>query len=207
MLWRFDGRICGLGTTSGLRVVVGIWDAGPFGSFADAMVEDPSGQRTLVAPTQEVADFVGSTYTFDETHVTPIALEHGPGWWRIDSTQLTVRWALGRRAAVGHLLRLVPEPLGRRESWARFCDPIARRVMPGVRTHGSAGNGRTEWYAARDAWTVEAAQITFRGQPAGDLAPIDPPVRFGFGSAPRTPTHTTLSSFIRDERGPERIED
>ena len=36
---RFDGRIAGVGSGSGVRLVVGRWDAGPWGPFADVMVE------------------------------------------------------------------------------------------------------------------------------------------------------------------------
>jgi hypothetical protein len=69
--------------------------------------------------------------------------------------------------------------------------------MPGVRTHGSAGQGRTEWYAASDAWHVASATVAWDGVDLGPLCPVDPPVRFGFGSAPRTPTLTRVTSFIR----------
>lgn len=196
MLSRFDGRICGLGTTSGLRVVVGIWSQSPLGSFADAMVETPQGHRVLLAPSEQVAAFVAATYSFDEVLVTPVAIEQGEDWWRLDSTVLTASWTLGERSWIGHVLRLVPAPVRTARWWARLCDPVARRLMPGVRTYGTAGGGRTEWYAARDAWTVRSARVTFRGEPAGALAPLDPPVRFGFGSAPRVPTHTALSSFV-----------
>src|SRR5690606_39583710 len=41
---RFRGRIAGWGTASGTRVVVGRWDASPFGAFADVMVERPDGE-------------------------------------------------------------------------------------------------------------------------------------------------------------------
>ena len=35
---RFEGQIAGLGSTSGVRVVVGHWARSPFGAFTDAMV-------------------------------------------------------------------------------------------------------------------------------------------------------------------------
>ena len=37
---RFTGRIAGVGSASGVRIVVGRWDDGPWGPFADVMVED-----------------------------------------------------------------------------------------------------------------------------------------------------------------------
>ena len=67
---RFRGAIAGVGSTSGVRVVVGRWDESPYGAFADVMVETVSGHRVLLAPTAEVADFVatdvrhGSTQRF-----------------------------------------------------------------------------------------------------------------------------------------------
>lgn len=191
---RFDGHIVGLGTTSGTRVVVGMWDRSPYGRFADAMVERPDGHRVLLAPDERVADLVSRTYSFDDVRVVPVALVG----WGIDAGPLSARWTPGTRAPIGWLLQAVPAPVGRLELFARCCDPVARRVMPGVRTHGSAGHGRTEWYAASDAWRVESATTTWDGVDLGPLAPVDPPVRFGFGSAPRTPTLTRVTSFIRE---------
>ena len=194
MTQRFDGHIVGLGTSSGTRVVVGIWDRSPHGRFADAMVEHPDGHRTLLAPDPWVADLVSTTYTFDDVQVVPVTTDG----WSIAAGPLRARWNPGARVPVGYLLRGVPRGIGHLEAWARFCDPIARRVMPGVRTHGTAGNGRTEWYAASDAWRVTACEVSWDGHDLGPLAPVDPPVRFGFASAPRNPTLSRVTSFIRD---------
>lgn len=194
MTQRFEGHIVGLGTTGGTRVVVGIWDQSPHGRFADAMVERADGHRILLAPDEWVADLVSTTYSFDDVRIVPVEV----AGWSITAGPLRARWNPGARVPVGYLLRCVPRPIGHLEAWARFCDPIARRVMPGVRTHGTAGNGRTEWYAASDAWRVTSAEVTWDGQDLGSLAPVDPPVRFGFASAPRTPTLSRVTSFIRD---------
>ncbi len=192
MLLHFDGHIVGLGTTSGTRVVIGIWSDSPFGHFADAMVEHACGHRTLLAPDDDVADLVASTYTFDEVRIVPVSTSG----WSIDAGPLRASWEPDGRAPVGHLLRLVPRPVAQARTWARWCDPLARLVMPGVSTYGSAGHGRTEWYAARDAWHVRSARVSWDGDDLGPLADVDPPVRFGFGSAPRRPTLTRLSSFV-----------
>ena len=37
--------------------MVGRWPTSPFDAFADVMHEAPDGVRTLLAPTQQVADF------------------------------------------------------------------------------------------------------------------------------------------------------
>ena len=46
----FGGHIAGLGTTSGVRMVIGMWSESPFGRFADVMVETADGQRTPAGP-------------------------------------------------------------------------------------------------------------------------------------------------------------
>jgi hypothetical protein len=49
---------------------------------------------------------------------------------------------------------------------------------------------------------VVSADGAWRGADLGGLAPVDPPVRFGFGSAPRTPALTRLVTTVveRDAR-------
>jgi hypothetical protein len=188
----FTGHIAGVGTSSGTRVVLGLWDETPFGPVADAMVEEPSGHRTLVAPDQDLADFIATTYAFDEVLVEPVARQG----WAVRSEHLDVRVVPGRSTAVGRLLRLVPAKVGRTRRWARTIDPLARVAMPGVRTHGTAGNGRVEWYSARGVRRIEAVDATWRGVDLGTLAPVAPPVRFGFASAPRAPSLTALTSYV-----------
>ncbi|MDX6277225.1 MAG: hypothetical protein QOJ72_1353, partial [Nocardioidaceae bacterium] len=78
------------------------------------------------------------------------------------------------------------------------CNPVASRLMPGVQTYGSAGGGRTEWYAARDVRRLVTASATWEGDDLGALAPVIPAVRFGFASSPAQPTVTTLTSYVRD---------
>lgn len=195
---RFTGHIAGIGTRSGTRLVLGMWDETPMGSFADAMIEDASGHRTLVAPREEVADFIAATYSFDEIVIAPVALTRSPAAWYLTSDDLDVAFAPGRRLWMSPLLLAVPPPLRRTAGWARVCSPIASRLMPGVQTFGTAGSGRTEWYAARDVRGVDSASARWRGEDLGALAPLTPPVRFGFASAPARPSLTALTSYVRE---------
>ena len=80
---RFTGEICGFGTASGTRVVIGRWPRSPFGSFADAMVERPDGHRTFIAPDETVAAYVTAVYAFDDLVVAPVATERGAGSLRL----------------------------------------------------------------------------------------------------------------------------
>ena len=88
--YRFNGHILGVGSSSGVRVVVGMWADSPFGAFADAMVEDHRGHRILVAPSAQVAQFVAQTYAFDETRVEPFHAERTPHTLEVVSSSLTL---------------------------------------------------------------------------------------------------------------------
>ena len=198
---RFVGAIAGAGSTSGVRLVVGRWLESPLGTFADVMVEDAAGHRTLLAPSPGVADFVAQTYAFDEVVQVPVAVAedrgpHGRGWRVTAGGVLSLRLGIGRRAPLGWLLRAVPEPVATSTWWAGAVDPVARTVLRGVRTRGAALEGRREWYGATDLHRVTSLSGTWRGTDLGDLAPVDPPCSFGFSSTPRTPGLTRVVTTV-----------
>lgn len=197
---RFQGQITGLGSTSGVRVVVGRWADSPLGPFADVMVEDAAGRRFLLAPRPDIADYVSSTYGFDEVVLGPVAVSVVGTAWRVSAPGLEVEFALGARTGIGRLLRLVPRPLAAAPVWLALISPIARLLLKGVSTRGSAGGGRTEFYGASDVHAVTALSGQWHGQSMGELADVHPPVRFGFGSTPRRPTVTALVTTIRERR-------
>ena len=85
---------------------------------------------------------------------------------------------------LGWLLRAVPRPVATSTAWASLVDPVARVVMRGVRTRGTALEGRREWYGATDLRSVTSLAGSWRGVPLGTLADVDPPCRFGFSSTP-----------------------
>ena len=205
---RFDGWIAGLGTSGGLRVVIGHWPTSPLGAFTDVMVERPDGHRILLAPDEGVAEFVGATYTFDETRLGAVAHEEfgaheGFGHChRVVTDDLQVTLRVGGRPALGWLLRAVPSRLAAAPRWIAALDAIARRVLPGVRTVGTAGGGRTEYYGARDLHRVVDAAVTFEGRDQGALGPVRPPVHFGFGSTPTAPSLVRITTLIRRDDQP-----
>ena len=196
---RFDGWIAGLGTSAGLRVVVGHWPRSPFGAFTDVMVEQADGHRVLLAPSSEVAGFVAATYLFDDVRVAPVRAQVDGTRWQVDAAPLVLGFTVGARPPLGLLLRAVPRPLAMSRLWISAVDLVARRVLPGVRTRGSAGSGRQEYYAALDLHGVTAATTFWSGVDQGDLAPVTPPVRFGFGSTPSTPSLTRVVTLVERE--------
>lgn len=198
MIARFDGWIAGLGTSAGLRAVVGHWPRSPLGPFTDVMVERADGHRVLLAPSREVAEYVGTTYTFDEVRIGPVRATVARSGWRVDAAPLDLEFTVGGRTAVGRLLRAVPRRLATHPRWVAAIDVAARAVLPGVRTRGSAGGGRREFYAALDLHGLASARVRWEGADQGALAPVAPPVRFGFGSTPRTPSLTRLVTLVED---------
>jgi len=196
VLDRFDGSISGLGTPAGLRVVVGHWPRSPLGSFTDVMVERPDGHRMLLAPSQVVAEFVSSTYTFDEVVLGPVEHVARGDRRQVTAGPLECAWTIGGRVAWGYLLRAVPGPLQTNRRWVAALDVVARRVLPGVRTVGSAGQGRREYYCARDLHRITDAVVRWEGVDQGGLARVEPPVRFGFASTPAAPGHTRITTLI-----------
>jgi hypothetical protein len=194
---RFSGAIAGVGSTSGLRFVVGRWVESPLGQFADVMVEDARGHRTLLVPSDDVAEFVTQTYEFDEVCQTPVSVEVTDAGWDVRAgDHLAAYLTLGRRMPLGWLLRAVPSRVATSTTWASLVDPVARVALRGVRTRGVALEGRREWYGATDLRRVTALSGTWRDTALGHLADVDPPCRFGFSSTPTSPSVTQVVTTV-----------
>ena len=192
---RFDGWILGVGTSSGTRVVVGHWPRSPFGPVSDVMVEHADGHRLLLAPQPAVAEFIATTYTFDQITLGPVTVGRpDPVSWIVTAGPLNLHAHTGRRSSLGWLLHALPARLAAAPAWVGLMDLPAR--LAGLRTRGTAGNGRTEWYGVHDLHTVAELTATWSGSPLGTLAPIRPPVSFGFASVPPTPSLTRVTTTI-----------
>lgn len=193
---RFSGEILGVGTTARMRVVVGNWTVSPYGPFADVMVERADGHRILLAPTQQIAEYVASTYSFDEVREVAVEVERCGDRLSAVARPLQLRVRLGRRTPIGWALHLLPDAVTAQTWFCKLGDPFARVLLPGVRTHGSAGQGRYEYYGAHDVRAVASLTASWDGHPLGDLTPVTPTPRFGFSSTPRRPTLTRVTTTI-----------
>lgn len=195
----FTGTITGVGSSSGTRVVVGHWHRSPLGAFADAMIETADGHRVLVAPREDVADLVASTYAFDEVRVEPVECVAVPTWLTFASSSLRIAVGVGRRTPLGWALRAVPRPLATAPAWTVVTDPAARVLQRGVRTRGRTGAGpgaRREWYGATDHHRVGSLAGWWEDAPLGMLAAVAPPTSFGFSSSPVVPSRTDVVSTV-----------
>ncbi|MEE6272051.1 hypothetical protein V2J56_01665 [Georgenia sp. MJ206] len=201
---RFHGHIAGVGTEEGTRFVVGVWDRSPLGAFADVMVERPDGRRILLAPDERVARFVAGTYRFDEVHQVPVRVSRPAGAargtpggdWSVRAGPLEATFGVGGGTALGRLLRLQPPGVSLTRGWALAVSPLARLVLPGVRTVGTAGGGRREWYSARHEHRIVTVRAAWDGNDLGGLRPVSPPPAFGFSSTPARPSLVRVVSTV-----------
>jgi hypothetical protein len=194
---RFCGEIVGVGSRSGVRIVAGRWQSSPLAAFADAMVETADGHRILLAPSPQVAEFVATTYTFDSVRIEDVRVDETPdGNWSVRSASLVLDVAFGGRTRLGQLLRLVPPRIAESPAWCTVTDPVARVALRGVRTRGSAGGGRQEWYGATDHRAVTGLSGSFDGADLGELQPVLPAPRFGFSSTPAAPSITQVVTTV-----------
>jgi hypothetical protein len=111
--------------------------------------------------------------------------------------QLQATMTVGQRGWLGLLLRTVPRLVATAPAWAALVDPLVRAMLPGVRTRGSAGGGRREWYGAWDLHPLVSVTASWRGTDLGGMTDVFPPVRFGFGSAPRRPSVVRLTTTVQ----------
>jgi hypothetical protein len=194
--WIFDGHIAGIGTASGLRAVIGIWQDSPFGTFSDVMVQQPSGHRLLLAPSPEVADFIAVTYSFDEVRVVDVSAVLAERALTVDAGPLSIQAVTGARTYLGSALRAVPRRLAVHPRWLSAVSPLASMAAPGARTYGTARSGRAEFYGVTDLHHVTSAVVSWEGADAGTLAPIRPAVTFGFSSVPPRPSLARVRTTV-----------
>lgn len=192
----FSGHIAGFGTGAGVRLVVGTWAVSPFGAFTDVMVQTADDERVLLAPTSEVAEFVASTYLFDRIVVAPVCADLSERRLIVTAPEMQAAVSIGGPAPIDWLLRLVPPRVATAPWWLRAIDPVAAVLVPGVHTAGSAGNGRREYYGVRRSHRIEAVSGRFAGRDLGGVAPLLPPVGFGFSSAPPAPQIVAVTTTI-----------
>jgi hypothetical protein len=197
---RFTGWIAGFGTASGHRVVVGRWPRSPYGVVTDVMIEDPTGHRTLYAPTPQLAEFLSANYGFHDVQVAACSARRSGPCWTVQAGHLRLSFTIGQRTPLGWLLRVVPAPLARTPWWVGLLDLPARRLLPGVRTRGRTRDGRRQWYGAQDLYPIIAADAALSGRDLGALRAVHPPVGFGFGSVPQRPSLVGLTTMIEAVR-------
>jgi hypothetical protein len=182
------GRILGCGFSTGVRVVVGMWDTSPIGPFADVMWAERDGTRVLYAE-ERAERLVSAVYGFDRVVHDRV----GATW---DRRVLDVRFGDARLTfSVGRGVPFPPRP-----RWiTRYVEaPIARRLL-GVETYGVSPSGVREWYRARRFHRIRA--VDTHGLALGVMGPVAPRCGFGFSEPPAMPSLTEVRPVLQDPTG------
>lgn len=173
----------------------GVWNESPLGPIADLMWARPDGHRVLVAPSHDVAAFVSAVYVFDETVVASnFSASVADRTLSLDIPECGL--SLWCRAGRGWPIPLSGPPWITRH----VAGPIARRAL-GVRTYGISPTGVREWYRARWYRPLVEGRATLACRDLGALAPLLPPVRFGFSEPPRRPSMVWVRPVLHDPSG------
>tara|TARA_B110000444_G_scaffold11420_1_gene9758 strand:- start:2527 stop:3447 length:921 start_codon:yes stop_codon:yes gene_type:complete len=183
----FKGRISSSGFASGDRIVVGDWKESPLGSFTDIMWARPDGHRTLIAPNQEVVDYVEGMYSFDEIKIQDITVTEKQRRFTLscESMDLDFSWKKGWKI-----------PFRRSLFFIATVELFFAKLFFGTRTHGTTKNNRKEWYAIDRVSNITDANATIEGKDAGGKMPMKEPCKFGFSEAPKKPSSCEVRTHI-----------
>ena len=200
---RFHGRITAAAFASGEQLVIGAWHGSPFGPFADVMWVRPDGHRVLLAPSDEIAGYVGSLYAFDEVRVVPVIGRATATSVAVDAGPVEVRLTAGPRTWRSWVFAARPRRLRRWPGWIEFEDrlvgPLGSFLLggaPGVRLAGRTPGGVREWYSIDDHRPVVAGALRIDGVDAGVLSELRPGLGVGLSDFPDAPASVTLTTLI-----------
>ena len=183
----FQGRITSSGFQTGDRIVVGAWNSSPFGKFTDIMWAKPDGVRVLIAPSQDVADYVTEMYSFDEVLIENIVTNEEGRNLKVecDSMQLDFSWKKGFAI-----------PFKRSLLFIATVELFFAKLIFSTRTYGLTRNNRQEWYAIDRVSNLSSALATINGQNVGEMAPMNEACKFGFSEAPKKPSSCEVRTHI-----------
>jgi len=183
----FKGRITSSGFESGDRIVVGAWKESPFGEFTDIMWAKPDGTRVLIAPTQEIVDYVTAMYSFDEVLLEDIITTGEDRNQKVKSNTMELDFSWNRG---------LPIPFKRSLLFISTVELFFAKLFFGTRTYGVTKNNRKEWYAIDRVSHIKKANAKISGKDPGDFTSINEPCKFGFSEAPKRPSSCEVRTHI-----------
>ena len=183
----FQGRITSSGFQTGDRVVVGAWKSSPFGNFTDIMWAKPDGTRILIAPNQEIADYVTDMYSFDDVLLEAIDIEEDGRNLSVKCKTMKLEFSWKKGFAI---------PFKRSLLFIATVELFFAKLIFSTRTYGLTRNNRQEWYAIDRVSNLSRASAKIEGEDVGDMASMSPPCKFGFSEAPRKPASCEVRTHI-----------
>ena len=183
----FKGRVISSGFQTGDMVVIGDWSDSPQGAFTNLMWAKPDGTRVLIAPSEELGDFVSSLYSFDEVIVSPMEIERTEKSIEVecDLGRVCMKWGLN-----------VPLPFSRPRWFIANIEAPFARLFFGTKTHGITRNGRKEWYHVRGLSRMKSVELELEGRSSNQMTDMAPSACFGFSNPPRMPLSVRVDSHI-----------
>ena len=183
----FKGRITSSGFESGDRIVVGAWKESPFGEFTDIMWAKPDGTRVLIAPNQEIVDYVTAMYSFDEVLLEDIVTTGEDRNQKVKSNTMELDFSWNRG---------LPIPFKRSLLFISTVELFFAKLFFGTRTYGVTKNNRKEWYAIDRVSKIKSATAQISGKGAGKFTHMNEPCKFGFSEAPKKPSSCEVRTHI-----------
>ncbi len=184
----FEGRITSCGFSSGDRIVIGIWEKSPFGIFADIMWARPDGKKILIAPNQEIADYIHSLYDFDEVKIEDIKIERKSKEIIFNCNDIECQFNWGKE--ISFLIK-------RRPLWfVSTIEYFFGWLIFRTKTHGKTKNGRKEWYVVDNISRLKDARAEVSGKDLGEYTKFYPKANFGFSDPPNMPASVLVRSHI-----------
>lgn len=185
----FSGRITSSSFSTGDVIVVGYWKKSPFGEFCDIMWSKPDGTNVLIAPTTEVANYVSEMYDFDEIITTDIEARIIEKNITINTNLMQLDFDMG--SGVSH-------PLFMRPLWfVATIEYFVGKIIFGTKTHGTANNGKEEWYVVDRYDGIKQGRAIVDGIDLGDSCKRTRSAKFGFSEAPIRPASVKVRTFIK----------
>ena len=147
----------------------------------------PDGTRVLIAPSEELGDFVSSLYSFDEVIVSPMEIERTEKSIEVecDLGRVCMKWGLN-----------VPLPFSRPRWFIANIEAPFARLFFGTKTHGITRNGRKEWYHVRGLSRMKSVELELEGRSSNQMTDMAPSACFGFSNPPRMPLSVRVDSHI-----------
>jgi hypothetical protein len=184
----FEGRITSCGFDSGDRIVIGLWEKSPFGSFADIMWARPDGTKILIAPNEKIGEYIDSLYEFDEIRIEEIKIQRNRKEIIFNCTDIQCQFNWGNE--ISFLVK-------RRPLWfVSTIEYFFGWLIFRTKTHGKTKNGRKEWYVVDKISRLKKAKAKISGKDLGRYTKFSPKANFGFSDPPKMPASVIVRSHI-----------
>ena len=184
----FEGRITSCGFSSGDRLVIGIWKKSPFGDFADIMWAKSDGTKILIAPNNEIGDYISSMYNFDIIKIEEIKLEERKNMIKLETEDIHCHFEWNKG---------IPFIIKKRPLWfVASIEYLFGWLIFRTKTYGKTKDGKKEWYVVDRLSKLTLAKAFIGDKNLGEFTDFFPKANFGFSDPPKMPSSVLVRSHI-----------